>query len=63
MNIRTITVKGVGSIAAKTDWIVIAITQKTTAKIYAEMMQKAAVELEQIRQAVVDVGYPSDELK
>ena len=63
MNGRTITVKGVGSVSAKPDVIVISIDQKTSAREYDKTMEKAAADLDGIRKAIAGTGQDSSKLK
>jgi uncharacterized protein YggE len=63
MNDRTIIVTGVGSVSEKPDMIRVSIEQKTQAKKYAETMEKASEELEEMRKAVAAAGLDPAELK
>ena len=63
MNGRTITVKGVGSVSAKPDVIVIFMQQKTHEREYDKMMKKAAEDLDGIRKAIAGAGHDPAELK
>jgi uncharacterized protein YggE len=56
-------VTGAGSVSEKPDMIKISIKQRTQAEKYAETMEKAGEELEQIRKAITGAGLDPAELK
>lgn len=60
---RTITVKGVGKVSAKPDYIVLSMTLKAQDMDYEKTMSIAAEQLEKLRSAIVGVGFKRDDLK
>jgi uncharacterized protein YggE len=63
MNQRTITVKGVGSVSAKPDLIVIGMNLETTRLDYTETLSAATSEIDVLRAALVSVGHNGTALK
>ena len=63
MNNRTITIKDVGNVSAKPDVIFISMQQKTHEHEYDKTMEKAAVDLDGIRKAIVRAGHDPAKLK
>lgn len=60
---RTITIKGVSKLSLKPDQVVISLTLKATDKNYDKAMNTAAKHLEQLRGALVGIGFTKDDLK
>lgn len=60
---RTITIKGIGKLSLKPDQVVVSLTLKTTDKNYDKAMNTAAKHLEQLRGALVGIGFAKDDLK
>ena len=60
---RTITVKGVGSVSAKPDYITITMTVEALDKSYEKAMLDAAKRIEMIQRAAVEVGYEKEDVK
>jgi hypothetical protein len=60
---RTITVKGVGKLSAKPDYIVLSMSLKAQDKDYEKTMSLAANQLENLRDAIVNVDFQKDDLK
>lgn len=60
---RMITIKGVGSIHAKPDWVVVPITSTVKHKEHDEAMRKGERALEQIRSALSHVGFDKADIK
>ncbi len=60
---RTITVKGIGKVSAKPDYIVLSMTLKAQDMEYEKTMSIAAEQLENLRSAIVSVGFKRDDLK
>ena len=60
---RTITVKGTGKVSAKPDYIVLSVTLKAQDMEYEKTMELAAEQLENLRNAIVGVGFKRDDLK
>ena len=63
MSERTITVKGIGSVSAKPDLIVITMNLETITPDYAQTLDLATAELDALRAALVAVGYDGKSLK
>lgn len=63
MNVRTLTVKGSGSLKTPPDLIAINMTLTTTSMDYGETTGRAAKEVEAIRNAVVAAGHSGKALK
>jgi uncharacterized protein YggE len=60
---RTITVKGIGKVSAKPDYIVLSMSLKAKDMDYEKMMSLAAEQLERLREAIIKVGFQRDDLK
>ena len=60
---RTITVRGVGSVCAKPDYITISMTIESIRKDYDKAMQDAAERIVKLQDATVCSGYCKEELK
>ena len=60
---KTITVKGVGSVSAKADYIHIFMTVEDVNREYAAAMTTAAHRIEKLQEAVVSCGYQKEDLK
>ncbi|MDR2573825.1 MAG: SIMPL domain-containing protein [Desulfovibrio sp.] len=63
MNGRAITVKGIGSVAAKPDLTVITMNLTTTMPDYAQTMERASKDVEGVRHALISIGYARESLK
>ena len=60
---RTITVKGIGSISAKPDYIELTLSIDATEKDYEKTMENAAERIALLEKAVESVGFKKDALK
>lgn len=60
---RTITIKGIGRLSLKPNQTVVSLTLKTINKSYDKAMDAAARHLEQLREALGDIGFAKDDLK
>ena len=60
---RTITVKGVGNVSAKPDYISISMTIESVDNNYDKAMAGAARRIENLKAAAVSVGYEKEALK
>lgn len=60
---RTITVKGVGSVSAKPDYITLSLGIESKEKDYESSMQKAAERIELLEKAVLPLGFEKGCLK
>lgn len=60
---RTITVKGVGSVFAKPDYITITLSIDAKNKDYDQSMTEAAERIESLQRAVCGVGFEKGDLK
>lgn len=60
---KTITIKGIGKLSLKPDQVVVSLTLKATDKNYDKAMNTAAKHLEQLRGALVGIGFTKDDLK
>ena len=60
---RTITVKGVGSVSAKPDYISISMTVESAENDYDKAMDGAARRIESLKAAAVSAGYEKEALK
>ena len=60
---RTIAIKGVGKLSLKPDQVVVSLTLNATDKNYDKTMDTAAKHLEQLRGALVGIGFTKDDLK
>lgn len=59
----TITVKGVGKVSAKPDYIVLSMTIESASRTYDTAMSEAAKRIEQLQDAAVRAGYEKEVLK
>ncbi|MGM9626216.1 MAG: SIMPL domain-containing protein [Eubacteriales bacterium] len=59
----TITVKGVGRVSAKPDFIVLSMTIESKNRTYDTAMSEAAARIEKLRDAAVQAGYEKEILK
>ena len=57
---RTITVKGVGNVSAKPDYISISMTVESAENDYDKAMDGAARRIETLKAAAVSVGYEKE---
>lgn len=60
---KTITVRGVGSVCAKPDTITVAMTIESIRNDYDEAMQAAAERIEKLQAAAIRSGYSKEDLK
>lgn len=60
---RTITVKGVGSVSAKPDYIALTLTLESQNLNYEAAMEQAAERIEQLTNALVAAGFEKDAVK
>ncbi len=60
---RTITSKGVGRVSVKPDLIVVSMTLKSKEKDYENSISLATNQIEEIRSALVNVGFNKKDLK
>lgn len=60
---RTITIKGVGKLSLKPDQTVVSLMPKTVRADYDKAMDEAAKHLEQLHNAVTEIGFTKDDLK
>ena len=60
---RTITVKGVGSVSVKPDFVVLSILLETKNQNYEKAMNEAAVKIDEISERLLMVGFEKDSLK
>ena len=60
---RTITVRGVGNVSAKPDYISISMTIESVENDYDKAMDGAARRIENLKAAAVSVGYEKETLK
>lgn len=60
---KTITVKGIGKIAAKPDYIVLSVTLSAKGTEYEKTMKLAVKQLDALRGAVASIGFERDDLK
>ena len=60
---RTITIKGIGKLSLKPDQTVVSLTLKTVHGDYDKAMDEAAKHLEQLRNAITEIGFAKDDLK
>lgn len=60
---RKITVKGIGHITAKPDYVVISMTIDATNKKYEKAVEDAAERINKLSNALVNAGFESDALK
>lgn len=60
---RTITVKGIGKVKTKPDYIHITLTLQTQELEYDTTMEKAAVVLDNLRYSLMKIGFQKEDLK
>lgn len=60
---RTITVKGVGNVSAKPDYISISMTIESVRKDYDKAMEDAAARIEKLQKVAADSGYAKEDVK
>lgn len=60
---RTITVKGVGSVSARPDYIILSLAIETQEKEYDDAMQKATERINSLEAASQKVGFEKGDLK
>ena len=60
---RTITVKGIGKVSAKPDYVALSMTLESRNKDYDKAVELASQYIEELTQALVAVGYAKEALK
>lgn len=60
---RTITVKGVGTISAKPDYVTLSMTLESRDKDYNKALDFTSQYIEELTQALIAVGYAKEDLK
>ena len=60
---KTITVKGIGKVSAKPDYIVLSMSLKAQDMEYEKTMELAETQLGNLRDAIVGVGFRREDLK
>ena len=60
---RTVTIKGIGKLSLKPDQTVVSLTLKNVHADYDKAMDEAAKHLEQLRDAITEIGFAKDDLK
>ena len=60
---RTITVKGVGTVSAKPDYITLSLGIEIQEKEYGDAMQKASKRINSLEAAIQNVGFEKGDLK
>ena len=60
---KTITVKGIGKVKTKPDYINISLTLQAHAMEYNATMERAAVLLDNLRTSLVEIGFQKEDLK
>jgi len=63
MNDRIITVKGIGKVTAKPDVIIIVMTLTAKTLDYTGTIEKAALDIDGMRKALLSIGYDEKDLK
>ena len=61
--VRTITVKGVGSVKSKVDYVIISMTVESILKDYNEAMDAAGERVKNLQDTIVSLGYAKEDLK
>ena len=61
--VRTITVKGIGHLAAKVDHVILQMELETISKDYERAVQDAAKRIEKLHAAVEGAGFAKEEVK
>lgn len=60
---RTITVKGIGKVSAKPDYVVFSMTLKSKHKDYDKAMDMAADHIQQLNETLCGIGFEKDSVK
>ncbi len=60
---NTITVKGIGSVKTKPDYVIISLRLKGEDKEYVQAVNKANEKIELLKKAIKSVGFSDDDLK
>ena len=60
---RTITVRGVGNVSAKPDYITISMTIESIRKDYDGVMKDASERISKLQDVAVSSGYTKEDLK
>ncbi len=60
---RTITVKGVGRVSAKPDYIVLSLSMYSHDQRYDQAMEQSGRKLEQLRDSICSAGFEKEDLK
>lgn len=60
---KTITVKGVGSVSAKPDYVVLSLFLKAADKNYETAMEMAAKKINELNRALTEIGFENDSVK
>lgn len=60
---RKITVKGIGSITAKPDYVIINLTVDATNKKYEKAVEDATEKINKLSNALVEIGFEKNDLK
>lgn len=60
---RTITVKGIGKVSAKPDYVVFSMTLESKHKDYDKAMDMAADHIQQLNETLCGIGFEKDSVK
>lgn len=60
---RRITVKGIGHMSAKPDYVIIHLTIEETNKKYDKAVEDASDKINELSASLVNIGFESDSLK
>ncbi len=60
---RTITVKGIGKVSAKSDYVVLSMSLQAHHKNYEKTMEKAAEQLDQLKNSLNSIGFDKESIK
>ena len=60
---RTITIKGIGKLSLKPDYVVITFSLESENKDYNKAMSIASEDLDKLRSALATVGFAKEDLK
>ncbi|MGN0006254.1 MAG: SIMPL domain-containing protein [Candidatus Gastranaerophilaceae bacterium] len=60
---RKITVKGIGNITAKPDYVIINLTIDATNKKYEKAVEEASDKINNLSNALINIGFEKDDLK
>ena len=60
---KTITVKGVGKVSAKPDFVVLSLSLETIDQSYESAINKAAEKIEELNQKLATVGFEKEAVK